>query len=113
MKIQLQGIGCDGPHGGPSGSVYYFEMDDLGRRVADVYDPRDIERFLSILGLDGRPVWAALPEPKNTRGRKSRNKPDALTDPDPQEADDSVPVPVETSADTGLATQQESSGGPD
>lgn len=64
MIIELVGQACDGPHGAPSGLEYWFLPDAQGRRVAEVNYGLDQERFLSVIGLDGQPVWQALSEAK-------------------------------------------------
>lgn len=54
-------------HQGPSGITYDFAPGVDGRRIAEVTDPTDQARFLSITDLMGRPLFVALPnlEPLN------------------------------------------------
>lgn len=73
MKIHYKHPVGGGTHEGPSGTTYEFLEDDNGRRVADVDDKQDIERFLSIQDADGNPLFVAL------RKRKAKADP-SLTD---------------------------------
>ena len=61
MLLQIVHDGTSaGPHGGPSGREYVFRPDEQGRRVADVEDVFDADRFLSIRTDSGAAVWAAV-----------------------------------------------------
>jgi hypothetical protein len=71
-------------HQGPSGTTYEFAPDADGRRIAEVTDPTDQARFLSITGLQGQPLFVSLetaepasepvtePDEKPARHRKAR-----------------------------------------
>lgn len=72
-------------HQGPSGTVYEFAPDADGRRVAEVTDPTDQARFLSISDQNGRALFVNLdgtaepasepvdePAERPARTRKSR-----------------------------------------
>lgn len=50
-------------HQGPSGITYDFAPGVDGRRIAEVTDPTDQERFLSITDLMGRPLFVPVPSP--------------------------------------------------
>lgn len=49
-------------HQGPSGTLYDFAPGVDGRRIAEVTDPTDQARFLSITDLMGRPLFVQIME---------------------------------------------------
>lgn len=49
-------------HQGPSGITYAFAPGVDGRRIAEVTDPTDQARFLSISDLMGRPLFVPVTE---------------------------------------------------
>lgn len=65
----------DGPgvtHQGPSGQCYEFQTDAQGRRVAEVTDPADIARFLSIENQWGVAQFRELPQPRPRKPRANQ-----------------------------------------
>lgn len=60
MKIEYLHRAGGFTHQGPSGTSYEFQEDGEGRRVADVKDLFDQERFLSLTNLNGQPLFVAL-----------------------------------------------------
>lgn len=73
MKIEYTHRAGGRTHGGPSGIEYEFAEDALGRWVAEVTDPADIERFLSLQGWQGEALFLEVPEltakPRRNAGR--------------------------------------------
>lgn len=49
-------------HQGPSGTLYDFAPGVDGRRIAEVTDPTDQARFLSIADLRGKPLFVPVTE---------------------------------------------------
>ena len=60
MKIEYLHRAGGFTHQGPSGTTYEFLEDADGRRVANVNDLFDQERFLSLTDQKGQPLFAAL-----------------------------------------------------
>ena len=50
-------------HQGPSGITYAFAPGVDGRRIAEVTDPTDQARFLSLTDRMGRPLFVPVPLP--------------------------------------------------
>ena len=75
-------------HQGPSGTVYEFAPDESGRRVAEVNDPTDQARLLSLTDLRGCRLFVSLSEPEANEANKLEPEQDqtseteaAVTDP--------------------------------
>ena len=60
MKIEYLHRAGGFTHQGPSGTNYEFQEDGEGRRVADVKDLFDQERFLSLTDQKGQPLFVSL-----------------------------------------------------
>jgi hypothetical protein len=111
MKIHYKHPVGGGTHEGPSGTVYDFQEDDSGRRVADVENKQDIERFLSIKDAAGQPLFVSLRKRKakadpdlNETGADSENESD---DEDQGDEVGTQSVGLSDSADTGDVVELE------
>lgn len=60
MKIEYLHRAGGFTHQGPSGTTYAFQENAEGRRVAEVQDSFDQERFLSLIDQKGQPLFVVL-----------------------------------------------------
>lgn len=67
-------------HQGPSGQFYTFVPDDFGRRVAEVENAADIDRFLSIKNQWGVPQFREIPPTRPVRLIRKTPKPEPAHD---------------------------------